>query len=122
MTETETGSSSQDSAEPTISPAPAGPLHLGGVSGIGRAITAPVRAVSRIFSSTATSSHPAFARTGAAVVDCGLYVKGARQPGEWDYAQALAAARKRDDAFVWLGLHEPTAADLDEIAERLRAG
>ena len=33
-----------------------------------------------------------------------------------DYAQALAAAREREDAFVWLGLHEPDLADLTDIA------
>jgi magnesium transporter len=118
MTETETGPTSHSATEPT-GPAPAtgapasGPPH---VSGISRAITAPVRAVTRIFNSAAPSTVPSSARAGAAVVDCGFYIAGVRQPGEWDYVHALAAARKRDDAFVWLGLHEPNAADLAEIA------
>src|SRR5258706_8287749 len=98
MTETETGPTSHSSTEPT-SPAPAagepasGPPH---VSGISRAITAPVRAVTRIFNSAAPSTVPSSARAGAAVVDCGFYIAGVRQPGEWDYVHALAAARKRD--------------------------
>jgi magnesium transporter len=90
-----------------------------GTSGIGRAITRPVRAVGRIFTPagghrTASVSGPF--RHGNAVVDCGFYVKGVRQPGEWDYVQALSAARKREDAFLWLGLHEPGPEDLEDIA------
>jgi magnesium transporter len=50
----------------------------------------------------------------SAIVDCGLYVDGARRPGTVHYAEALATARRRADAFVWLGLHEP---DEDEFAD-----
>ncbi len=42
-----------------------------------------------------------------AVVDCALYVDGQREPGRPHYADAYAAARRRRDAFVWLGLHDP---------------
>jgi magnesium transporter len=87
-------------------------------SNIGRAITGPVRAVTRIFAAGSASHQAAKERTqnSNAVVACGLYIRGERQPGEWDYASALAAARKRDDAFVWLGLHEPGPDDLEGIA------
>ena len=87
-------------------------------SGIGRAIAAPMRAVSRIFAAGVAEGLRASGATrgGDAVVDCAVYIKGVRQPGEWDYAQALAAARKRQDAFVWLGLHEPGPEDLEGIA------
>jgi magnesium transporter len=59
-------------------------------------------------------------RTG--VVDCGLYVDGVRQSGEWDYADALAAAEEKSaegksNAFVWLGLHEPGLAEMAGIAD-----
>jgi magnesium transporter len=51
-----------------------------------------------------------------AVVDCAVYVDGRRQapvaPGE-----ALAVAVDQG-GFVWLGLYEPTEADLKSIAER----
>ncbi len=93
---------------PTSSPA----------TGIGRAMTAPMRAVSRMFAASggANPSQPPSRRTGGAIVNCGYYVAGQRQPGEIDYAQALRDAREREDAFVWLGLHEPTQADLADIA------
>ncbi len=89
-----------------------------GTSGLGRAIAAPVRAVTRIFAAASgTVAGPASARSGDAVVDCGLYVDGRRQDGPWgDYAKALASARQRSAGFVWLGLHEPGPADLEDIA------
>lgn len=94
--------------DPEISP-PTG-------TGFGRAIAAPVRAVTRIFNQGATSSTQARRHDGNAVVDCGIYVNGVRLPGECDYAQALEEVRKREGAFVWLGLHEPTEDDIEEIA------
>ncbi|MEJ3742446.1 magnesium/cobalt transporter CorA [Actinomycetes bacterium KLBMP 9797] len=62
--------------------------------------------------------HPAPSGRSA-VVDCALYVDGARQPGTWHYADALAEAREHRDrnAFVWLGLHEPEQAEMAGIAE-----
>jgi magnesium transporter len=84
-------------------------------------MTAPMRAVSRIFAPPPAggTADASAARPGRSVVDCGLYVAGQRQPmeaGQPDYAAALQAARARDDGFVWLGLHEPTLADLADIA------
>jgi magnesium transporter len=52
-----------------------------------------------------------------AVVDCALYVRGARQPGRPAFADAYAAARRRRNGFVWLGLFEPSWAQLMAIAE-----
>ena len=87
--------------------------------GLGRALAAPVRAMmTRMFTAPADEPRPASVNSGrSAVVDCGLYVNGRRQPGEWDYREALGAVRKRDDAFVWLGLHDPQLAELTDIAE-----
>jgi magnesium transporter len=53
----------------------------------------------------------------SAIVDCGLYVGGVRQSGRTSYADALAEARARGDGFVWLGLHEPSPAEMAEVAE-----
>ncbi|WP_138731698.1 magnesium/cobalt transporter CorA [Modestobacter excelsi] len=48
------------------------------------------------------------------VVDCAVYVDGRRQtPVAYD--EALRAAVE-NDGFVWLGLHEPTEADLAGVA------
>ena len=90
----------------------------GSATGLGRAIAAPVRAVTRIFSTgSSTATSPAGTRSGAAMVDCGLYLDGKRSADSWDdYSQLLAAARATDNAFVWLGLHEPAAGELADIA------
>jgi magnesium transporter len=63
-------------------------------------------------------SRPAAAEpvSRSAVVDCGLYVDGVRQAGQRHYSDALVAARKRDNAFVWLGLHEPGEAEMTVVA------
>ncbi|MBQ0891793.1 magnesium/cobalt transporter CorA [Micromonospora sp. U56] len=83
-----------------------------------RAWTAPVRAMSRILNADGSPRIPAPAGPGrSGVVDCGLYVDGERQPGQWHYANALEAARGERNAFVWLGLHEPELAEMTAIAE-----
>jgi magnesium transporter len=51
-----------------------------------------------------------------AVVDCALYRGGVRQPGSAHYENAYAAARRRRNSFVWLGLHEPDAEVAASIA------
>ncbi|MGI5146352.1 magnesium/cobalt transporter CorA [Plantactinospora sp. CA-294935] len=83
-----------------------------------RAWTAPVRAVTRMLSTevgqqrTPENSRP----DGQGVVDCGLYVDGVRQPGQLGYAEALDAAQQQPGAFVWLGVHEPSQAEMAGIA------
>jgi magnesium transporter len=51
-----------------------------------------------------------------AVVDCAVYLQGARRPGPVDYVEAARQARRHRNAFVWLGLHEPDSATLRSIA------
>jgi magnesium transporter len=53
---------------------------------------------------------------GSAVVDCGVYVNGKRELGDFSPGEALQVARTRDNAFVWLGLHEPTQDEMSQIA------
>jgi magnesium transporter len=48
------------------------------------------------------------------VVDCAVYVDGRRQ-SPIPYDEALRAAVDRG-GFVWLGLHEPTEAELEGVA------
>ncbi|MEV4639363.1 magnesium and cobalt transport protein CorA [Actinoplanes sp. NPDC049548] len=52
-----------------------------------------------------------------AVVDCAVYHEGRRLPGRPHYAAAARTARRRRDAFVWLGLHEPDEATMASIAK-----
>ncbi|AEV82137.1 magnesium transporter CorA [Actinoplanes sp. SE50] len=57
-----------------------------------------------------------------AVVDCAVYAGGLRraepgQPRQMAYAEAARMARRRRNAFVWLGLHEPDRPTMDQIAE-----
>ncbi|WP_371482765.1 magnesium and cobalt transport protein CorA [Kitasatospora sp. NBC_00315] len=51
------------------------------------------------------------------IVDCAIYRDGHRIEGPEDYSDALAAARAAGDRFVWIGLYEPSAAELDLVSE-----
>jgi magnesium transporter len=64
------------------------------------------------------------------LVDCGVYVNGHRLPGKYDsYAAALNKVREielmqpqmpeevQQEAFVWVGLHEPDEAHMQEVAD-----
>jgi magnesium transporter len=83
-----------------------------------RAWSAPVRAVSRMWTSDEApdGQAPLQPSPPSAVVDCALYVNGVRQPGTRNYAEALAEARERPNAFVWLGLREPSDLEMSGVA------
>ena len=53
------------------------------------------------------------------IVDSALYEDGKRVPGHLPLSEAYARARSHPDAFVWIGLHEPTFEEFDEVAEVL---
>jgi magnesium transporter len=53
----------------------------------------------------------------AYVVDCGVYVGGERLEGRWTHDAAIAEVRRRDEGFVWIGLHEPTDEQINAVAE-----
>ncbi len=75
------------------------------------------RAMNRFLGST--DSDQGVGESGGddtAVVDCGVYVAGERIPGMFTPDQALAEVRRRDDAFVWLGLHQPSEREMTGIA------
>lgn len=89
---------------------------------IPKALTGPARAMSKV--SRILAANPATPPGGAparavhsTIVDCALYVDGVRQPGDWHYSDALIAARRQRDAFVWVGLKEPGDAELAAIGE-----
>ena len=62
-------------------------------------------------------SHPARSPLGSAVVNCVAYLDGARVPGGRDLVDTVERVRKKDDGFVWLGLHEPTDREFAGIAD-----
>lgn len=55
------------------------------------------------------------------LVDCGVYVDGHRVPGKYSPTEASAKVREVEqthpDAFVWIGLHEPDEAQMQEVAD-----
>ncbi|HYB36137.1 MAG TPA: magnesium/cobalt transporter CorA [Mycobacterium sp.] len=59
-----------------------------------------------------------------AMVDCGVYVDGMRLPGTYTHADALAKVREfkqtGQDAFVWIGLHEPDERQMRDVADVFR--
>ncbi|MFH8771959.1 magnesium and cobalt transport protein CorA [Streptomyces sp. NPDC017958] len=50
------------------------------------------------------------------VVDCALYEHGRRRPGDLPLDEAMDTARTTPGAFVWIGLHAPTADQLQVVA------
>ncbi|WP_020522824.1 magnesium and cobalt transport protein CorA [Catelliglobosispora koreensis] len=84
-----------------------------------RALSAPARAMSRMLSGeTERARLNQHVLEHEAIVDCALYLDGVRQNKEiLDYREALNAARKQRGAFVWLGLHAPSHAQMKGIAE-----
>jgi magnesium transporter len=63
---------------------------------------------------TATPSAPV-------LVDCGVYVDGIRLGGEYTPVEALAKVREvmrtGQEAFVWIGLREPTDQQMQRVAD-----
>jgi magnesium transporter len=51
------------------------------------------------------------------IVDCAIYRAGHRTEGPDDLSDALAQARAAGDAFIWIGLHEPTEKEFDLVTE-----
>jgi magnesium transporter len=49
------------------------------------------------------------------IVDCAIYRAGRRTEGPDDLSDALAQCRAGDEAFVWIGLHEPTEKEFDLV-------
>jgi magnesium transporter len=64
--------------------------------------------------------HPG-PRPAEPLVDCGVYVDGERVPGKYTYASALSKVREisatGQEAFVWIGLHEPDEAHMQNVAD-----
>ncbi|MCX4552059.1 magnesium/cobalt transporter CorA [Streptomyces sp. NBC_01387] len=52
----------------------------------------------------------------AVIVDCAIYRDGCRIEGPSDFSAALAEARADGDAFLWVGLHEPSREEFDLVS------
>ncbi|MBT2510428.1 magnesium and cobalt transport protein CorA [Streptomyces sp. ISL-98] len=52
----------------------------------------------------------------AVIVDCAIYRQGRRTEGPADFSDALDEARAHGDAFLWIGLHEPTEKEFDLVS------
>jgi magnesium transporter len=50
------------------------------------------------------------------IVDCALYRKGSRVEGHKDPAELRSRATEDGD-FVWVGMHQPTEAEIADVAE-----
>jgi magnesium transporter len=77
--------------------------------------------------------HPVPHPSDEALVDCGVYVNGERLPGKFTYADACSKvhqieltaqdgqegeeAQERQQAFVWVGLHEPDESQMQDVAD-----
>ena len=62
-------------------------------------------------------AHVPHVPLSAFVVDCAVYIDGKRLEGRWNHRDAIAEVRRREEGFVWVGLHEPDAEQIDDIAE-----
>ncbi|WP_210586495.1 magnesium/cobalt transporter CorA [Streptomyces sp. GESEQ-35] len=51
------------------------------------------------------------------IVDCAVYRDGIRTEGPEDFSDALALCRVGGDAFVWIGLYEPTEGEFGRVTE-----
>jgi len=51
------------------------------------------------------------------IVDCAIYRDGRRTEGSEDLSDALAQCRAKGDAFVWIGLYEPTEREFGQVTE-----
>lgn len=65
--------------------------------------------------------HPTRSPAAQALVDCGVYVDGRRMPGKYAYTDASREVREREqsgqEAFVWIGLHEPDQQQMQDVAD-----
>jgi magnesium transporter len=91
----------------------------GNARSISRALAAPVRRAMHRMLSPAQPAQDARsgANQGSGVVDYAFYVGGERQPETWDYREAFHTAKRTGNGFIWLGLKEPGADELADIAD-----
>src|SRR5262245_51609800 len=60
------------------------------------------------------------AHNGCVIVDCAIYHKGKRIADVDDMAAAVERVKNDSEEFVWIGLYEPTEAELTKVATEFR--
>jgi magnesium transporter len=53
------------------------------------------------------------------IVDCGLYRQGRRAEGEMSLGEAFERS-KDPESFVWVGLHDPTHEEFEDVRQRFK--
>ncbi|MGW7104342.1 magnesium/cobalt transporter CorA [Streptomyces sp. NPDC054838] len=51
------------------------------------------------------------------IVDCAMYRDGRRSEAPEDFSDALDEARATGDAFLWVGMHEPTEDEFEHVSQ-----
>ncbi|MET9852007.1 magnesium/cobalt transporter CorA [Streptomyces sp. NPDC006450] len=51
------------------------------------------------------------------IVDCAMYRDGRRSEAPDDFSDALDEARATGDAFLWVGMYEPTEKEFEHVSE-----
>lgn len=68
-----------------------------------------------------TPAAPNHTPVSRAMVDCGVYVDGVRLPGAYTHGDAVAKVQEirqtGQDAFTWIGLHEPDEHQMQDAAD-----
>lgn len=59
---------------------------------------------------------PGRGRMPGVIVDCAMYRDGRRSPAPEDFSDALDEARASGDAFLWVGMHEPTEEEFEHVS------
>ncbi|MFJ3174463.1 magnesium transporter CorA [Streptomyces sp. SID7760] len=54
------------------------------------------------------------------IVDCAMYRDGRRSAAPDDLSDALDEARASGDAFLWVGMHEPTEEEFEHVSREFR--
>ncbi|GHE49946.1 magnesium and cobalt transport protein CorA [Streptomyces vinaceus] len=54
------------------------------------------------------------------IVDCAMYRDGRRSPAPEDLSDALDQARASGDAFLWVGMYEPTEEEFEHVSKEFR--
>lgn len=69
----------------------------------------------------ALDAHSIHVPVARAMVDCAVYVEGARLPGKYTHSAALAKVRQLEStgvpAFVWVGLHAPDEHQMQAVGD-----